>query len=97
MVRACFNVCGLTLDLDGMKDHGIDGSIRLERTIGMLSSKHREIWKKAHGVALKPLQPPAMPVAVDFIASDKEAAAGNPAAHITKRAPGNSDTSGEQN
>lgn len=71
VIRQCFKVCGLTLNLDGSEDHAwclhkLGGNYR------ELVAEQREAWQDAHGVELPPLQLPdliAASDAADFIAA----------------------------
>lgn len=73
VIRQCFKVCGLTLNLDGSEDHAwclhkLGGNYR------ELVAEQRKVWQDAHGVELPPLQLPDLSAAND--AADFIAAAG---------------------
>ncbi|CAM9435524.1 unnamed protein product [Laminaria digitata] len=73
VVRQCFKVCGLTLNLDGSEDHAwclhkLGGNYR------QLLAEQRQAWQNANGVDLPPLQLPDLSAATD--AADFIAAAG---------------------
>ena len=73
MIRQCFKVCGLTLNLDGSEDHAWC-LLKLGGNYRKLLAEQREVWQNAHGVELPPLQLPDLSVATD--AADLIAAAG---------------------
>lgn len=59
-IRTCFKACGLTLNLDGSEDHEWCLHTFGEKYRDVLVDQ-REVWEKAHGVELEPLQLPVIP------------------------------------
>lgn len=55
MVKICFRVCGLRLNLDGSEDHEWCEHT-LSKDYRNLLTEQRAAWEKAHGNMLSPLQ-----------------------------------------
>ena len=64
VIRQCFKVCGLTLNLDGSKDHAWCLHT-LGRNYRELLADQRQVWENAHGLELPPLQLLDLPAAAD--------------------------------